>query len=336
MANFPTSLDTYTANVDNVDVIYAADVNGLQEAVVALEGKVGIDGSAVTTTHDYKLSAVTGSNKAVPNNGATIATPTITGATITTSTINGVTITTAGAATDFLAANGTYQPGGIANGSTTVKGIFEAATSAEVTAGTATGGTGAVLVVTPDALAASTPTFSGLGITNSVRLTRLAGYATATNTTENTVYTTSIGANLLSTNGMIRVKTPWTATTNTNAETFTIRLKYGGSTLASLTHTCNAVGGGTNSTYNGVIEATIVNNAATNSQNVTFAGYGGILWTTASNLTPNNLSGNTDTTSAIDTTSSQTLTMTVQRTTGGANIASGTFLQTTVETIKNV
>ena len=50
--------------------------------------------------------------------------------------------------------------------STTVKGIVEAATSSEVTAGTATGGTGAVLVVTPDALAASTPVFNGSALTN--------------------------------------------------------------------------------------------------------------------------------------------------------------------------
>lgn len=44
---------------------------------------------------------------------------------------------------------------GSPNASTTVKGIVEAATSAEVTAGTATGSTGAVLAVTPDALAAA-------------------------------------------------------------------------------------------------------------------------------------------------------------------------------------
>ena len=44
---------------------------------------------------------------------------------------------------------------GAANASTTVKGIVQAATSAQINAGTPTGSTAAVLVVTPDALAAS-------------------------------------------------------------------------------------------------------------------------------------------------------------------------------------
>ncbi|WP_230685423.1 hypothetical protein, partial [Streptococcus pneumoniae] len=83
--------------------------------------------------------------------------PTVTGATITTSTVNGVTLTTGGSATDFLAGDGTYVAGSVSNASTTAKGIVELATSAEITAGTATGGTGAPLVVTPDALASSTP-----------------------------------------------------------------------------------------------------------------------------------------------------------------------------------
>jgi hypothetical protein len=171
MSDFPTSLPTTStipveASGTSLSTNHVASHQGAQNEIIAIATKVGVDGSAVTTTHDYKLSAVTGSNKAVPNNGATIATPTITGATITTSTVNGVTLQTAGSATDFLAANGTYQTGSVANASTTVKGISELATSAEITAGTATGGTGAALVVTPDALAASTPVFNGSGLTN--------------------------------------------------------------------------------------------------------------------------------------------------------------------------
>lgn len=149
---YPTTLDSFTANVDNVDVIYASDVNELQTAITSLEAKIGVDSSAVTTSHDYKLSAVTGSNKAVPNNGATIATPTITGATITTSTVNGVTLQTTGSATDFLNAAGSYVNGAVTNASTTVAGLSEEATQAEVDAGTATGGTGANLYVNPSTL----------------------------------------------------------------------------------------------------------------------------------------------------------------------------------------
>lgn len=44
---------------------------------------------------------------------------------------------------------------GAANASTTVKGIVQAATTSQINSGTATGSTGAILAVTPDALAAS-------------------------------------------------------------------------------------------------------------------------------------------------------------------------------------
>ena len=37
------------------------------DTIEALQAKVGVDGSAVTTSHDYKLSTITGSNKAVSN-----------------------------------------------------------------------------------------------------------------------------------------------------------------------------------------------------------------------------------------------------------------------------
>lgn len=169
--NFPVSVDTsVTLPAEGastpLSTSHVTAHQNLQDAVEAIEAKIGVDSSAVTTSHDYKLSAVTGSNKAVPNNGATIATPTITGATITTSTVNGVTLQTTGSATDFLAANGSYVNGAVTNASTTIKGISELATSAEITAGTATGGTGAALVVTPDQLASSAPTFSGANLTS--------------------------------------------------------------------------------------------------------------------------------------------------------------------------
>ena len=219
-----------------------------------------------------------------------------------------------------------------ANGSTTVAGIFEAATSSEVTAGTATGGTGAALVVTPDALAASTPVFDGSGLTNVVKMTRLAGYTPASNTTENTVYSTTINANSLSSNGYILVRTPAILVSNATAETFTIKLKFGGTTLFTTTLITNAVGGGNNVTAQGVLEGWIINNAATNSQNVSLHFAGGANINASSNLTPFVWTAPGDTTSAIDTTSNQTLTMTVTRTNGSGG--SCVFLQTMVETVK--
>lgn len=78
----------------------------------------------------------------------------------------------------FLKDDGTWAAPTVANASTTVNGTVEAATSAQVSAGTATGETGAVLAVTPDALAASAPTFSAANLTNIGGL--FGSYASAT------------------------------------------------------------------------------------------------------------------------------------------------------------
>jgi hypothetical protein len=57
--NFPTSLDTYT-NPTSTDTLASPDHAGqhanINDAVKALEAKVGVDGSAVTTSLDYKVT----------------------------------------------------------------------------------------------------------------------------------------------------------------------------------------------------------------------------------------------------------------------------------------
>lgn len=60
---FPTALD-HNAVKDNEDEITSTDQNDRAVQIEALEAKVGIDGSAVTTSHDYKLSLITGTSKA--------------------------------------------------------------------------------------------------------------------------------------------------------------------------------------------------------------------------------------------------------------------------------
>lgn len=72
---FPTTL---TNAQDGVTDALAAHIN-------AVETKIGIDSSAVTTSHDYKLSEVTSSDKAV---GKT-ATQTLSGKTLTSPVLNG-------------------------------------------------------------------------------------------------------------------------------------------------------------------------------------------------------------------------------------------------------
>ncbi len=54
--NFPSSLDSFVAKVDSVDYPQAIDINDMQDAVEALEAKVGIDSSGVTTSIDYKVN----------------------------------------------------------------------------------------------------------------------------------------------------------------------------------------------------------------------------------------------------------------------------------------
>ena len=55
--NFPTSIDTYS-NVADGNTIQIATTNNMQDAIEALEAKVGADSSAVTTSHDYKIGAI--------------------------------------------------------------------------------------------------------------------------------------------------------------------------------------------------------------------------------------------------------------------------------------
>lgn len=163
MTVFPTNIQTFTTHTTG-DVINPDFDNEQQDTLTGLQVKVGVDNSSDINSIDYQLSGVASGDKAVSKTGTetltnkTLTAPIVTGATITTSTVNGVTLTTGGSATDFLAANGTYQTGAVSNASTTVKGIVELATAAEISAGTATGGTGAALVVSAD-----TVTFSEFG-----------------------------------------------------------------------------------------------------------------------------------------------------------------------------
>lgn len=61
--NYPTSLDTFTNPtssdaMNSVTVPHATQHSDLNDAVEALEAKVGVNSSAVATSHDYKISAL--------------------------------------------------------------------------------------------------------------------------------------------------------------------------------------------------------------------------------------------------------------------------------------
>ena len=88
MNDYPTSLNTHKtdwANTTPVADTHPEEHNDIANAVTALEAKVGADSSAVTTSHDYKLGGVTGSDKAASLTGS----ETLTNKTLTSPVLNG-------------------------------------------------------------------------------------------------------------------------------------------------------------------------------------------------------------------------------------------------------
>lgn len=178
-SNYPTSIQSFsnptaTDLLENATAALDHDYQHTTEndTLFALQTKCGVDGSAVNTTFDFKLSAISGGQKALTSGTSTQS--------VTNLTLVTPVVTLGGDATgDMYYRNGSGAfvrlaigsagqilnvtggiPAWIANpsasdASTTVKGVVEIATAAEITAGTATGTTGAPLAVTPDALLAS-------------------------------------------------------------------------------------------------------------------------------------------------------------------------------------
>lgn len=174
--NFPgTAIDSFPTHATG-DVIQASYDNNEQDAIVALETKVGINNSAVTTTFDYKLSLITGTNQALPNVSPSITTPTILLGSHATGDIyydGGSGLLTRlgiGSTNNVLTVIGGLPswvaPAAVVNASSSVAGIVQIATAAQITAGTATGSTGAVIAISPDQLALATPAFNAFSLTN--------------------------------------------------------------------------------------------------------------------------------------------------------------------------
>jgi hypothetical protein len=52
---FPTNLDSFTTKLDGVSDVLAVDTNNIQDSIVALQSKIGVDNSSVVTSIDYKI-----------------------------------------------------------------------------------------------------------------------------------------------------------------------------------------------------------------------------------------------------------------------------------------
>ncbi len=170
--SFPTNLDTSaTIPVEGAAIPLSTNHvtthQNIQDAIEAIEAKVGADSSAVTTSHDYKLSEVT--DKAA---GKT-ATQTLTNKTLTSPVINvgsdatgdmyyrnaGVlTRIPVGTDNQIMKLNGTTPnweaETTVIAATESAEGISRLATAAQITAGTASEAS-YPLVVTPDQLALS-------------------------------------------------------------------------------------------------------------------------------------------------------------------------------------
>lgn len=62
--SYPTSIDSFTTHITG-DVIDPAFDNNQQDAIVAMQTKIGVTGSAVNTTLEYKTFNITGGDRAI-------------------------------------------------------------------------------------------------------------------------------------------------------------------------------------------------------------------------------------------------------------------------------
>jgi len=145
------------------------------DTIEALEAKVGANSSAVTTSHDYKLSGVTASDKAaslaatenLTNKNLGVGTKITVGSDATgdiwyrhsDGTVKRLAISTDGKILKLASGVPAWDTETVtSDASTTVKGIAEEATLAEIDANTAAGDTTARLFVNPSTLGKSVDT----------------------------------------------------------------------------------------------------------------------------------------------------------------------------------
>jgi len=201
------------------------------------------------------------------------------------------------------------------NGSTTVKGVFEEATSSEIDSAIATGGTGARLVVTAEQLA-----LSRYGGTKTAVLNKTYTDAQVINTTtETNLVSYSVAGGTLSTNNVIRVTGVfnYSFTGSGAGNNLTIRLKYGATTVASATITPTAAAG--SSSENGAFTFYLMATGATGTQEGSFVMFN-IQALLAGAISTNNVFyAHANGTSAEDSTASKTLAITGQF--ASANVA---------------
>lgn len=337
--NFPTSLDDSTSiPVESagtpLSTNHIASHTAVREAIIALETIIGITGSVVNTTFTFILSEITGGDKAVGKSAVqTLLSKTFgsgskwglgsdavgdlhyTGAS---NVITRLGIGTNGYILKVVAGVPAWAAETVTNNaSSTVAGIVEMATAAEITAGTAAGGTGALLAIGPDQLALSTPVFNGSGLTNTVQgflAASVSNNSVTNTTTETDLFVQAIAANIIGTNKAIRFRCAIQLSWSGNGSYVDLRIKFGGSTLWTIRYDPAAPASQTGTL---ILEGVIQGAGATNSQE----------WNMQANITgmsdPSALATliqNNVGTSAIDTTASQDLVISAQWENASSNL----------------
>ena len=263
---FPTTLDNPTNPVagDFMDVF---DHSGLHDfennAIKSLETKVGADGSAVTTTHDYKLSGITGAYKAVTtqtttgnNTGdQTISDATISTTDITTnnvsSTKHGFTPKSPADATKFL--NGATTPAFASpkDSDLTLTDVTTNNVSASAHGFAPKFPNNTTTFLRGDGTYATPPYPTGV-----VKVYSDATYHGEASSTPSTAYTQTINANTFAIGQTMHLNVPWSYSGNGGNNT-TITITYGGTTI--YTDTLGSVGPGIVDLYLSFVTATTAN-----------------------------------------------------------------------------
>lgn len=210
---------------------------------------------------------------------------------------------------------------GATNASTSVRGVVEEATQSEIDAGTAAGATGARLFINPSTAVASSTT-KGLTYKQKIEVDTTE-ITHGNSTTETTLFDTTISGGTLGTNNALRF-TVYVSSYDIESSEINILLKYGGTTIGTINMSSLSM-----APIKGVIEGMVVADGATNAQK------GFIKFQASANAGEaggqasvgfTKFSGYANGTAAVDSTSNQTLAVTLDwGATGAENTLTAEF-----------
>lgn len=312
-SSFPTTLQdldaTRGSSSDKLSSPNHADHHALEDSTVeALQAKVGIDNSLVTTSIDYLLKNASSSN---PGHKHTLAQG-ATDVTATATEVNHLSGVTSNVQTQIDAANTAATQ----KATLTTKGDIYVATAASTPARLPVGADGYVLTADSSQSAGVKWAATTTAFTKKVAILT-TDVSVSNTTTETTVFTATLTGGLLSTNNAVRGRIFFTGGTYgvslLSTRILTLRLKYGATTIATATIT-NSTGSNfeTNPASPGILDFMISATGATGTQE-------GVLTMFAANTTADGMMANPTVMSSTavgtateDSTADKTIAVTVQ------------------------